>query len=110
MTISWEPNTDNGQCTKGTWSIYRYPTGNPGGSQLITEKVPYSENARSYDDDIPEYDKDYTYNVVFVPTGSPDGKLVERLTATRGKRNTPTLTKRTCKLVIPTIIRYRLLC
>lgn len=80
MTISWFPEKGNGQSTIGTWSIYRYPTGKPEESKAIAEKLSYSENTRSYIDDIPEYDEDYTYNVVFVPKDSPDGKLVERLT------------------------------
>ena len=76
VTITWE-NFDEHSSFEGTWSVYRYPKGKPEASKVIAQKL--SVKTHKYTDDIPDYDTDYVYEVAFIPTGMPDGKLIERL-------------------------------
>ena len=63
----------------GTWSIYRYPDGHPEDKTKVAGDIPY--NTRKYTDDVPDYDQKYVYEVYFVPTNSPSGKLLSSLMA-----------------------------
>ena len=60
----------------GTWSIYRYPDGHPEDKTKVAGDIPY--NTRKYTDDVPDYDQKYVYQIYFVPTNSPSGKLLSR--------------------------------
>lgn len=60
----------------GTWSIYRYPNGHPEDKTKVAGDIPY--NTRKYTDDVPDYDQKYVYQIYFVPTNSPSGKLLSR--------------------------------
>lgn len=61
----------------GTWSIYRYPDGHPEDKTKVAGDIPY--NTRKYTDDVPDYDQKYVYQIYFVPTNSPSGKLLSSL-------------------------------
>lgn len=63
--------------TDGTWSIYRYPDGHPEDKTKVASDIPY--NTRKYTDDVPDYDQKYVYQIYFVPTNSPSGKLLSSL-------------------------------
>lgn len=63
--------------TDGTWSIYRYPDGHPEDKTKVAGDIPY--NTRKYTDDVPDYDQSYVYQIYFVPTNSPSGKLLSSL-------------------------------
>ncbi len=60
----------------GTWSIYRYPDGHTEDKTKVAGDIPY--NTRKYTDDVPDYDQKYVYQIYFVPTNSPSGKLLSR--------------------------------
>lgn len=61
----------------GTWSVYRYPEGHPEDKMRVAGDIPY--NTRKYTDDVPDYEQKYVYDVYFVPTNSPSGKLLSSL-------------------------------
>ena len=63
--------------TDGTWSIYRYHDGHPEDKTKVASDIPY--NTRKYTDDVPDYDQKYVYQIYFVPTNSPSGKLLSSL-------------------------------
>ena len=65
--------------TDGTWSIYRYPEGHEEDKTKVAGEIPY--NTRKFTDDVPSYDQKYVYQVYFVPTNSPSGKLLSSLMA-----------------------------
>lgn len=65
--------------TDGTWSIYRYHDGHPEDKTKVASDIPY--NTRKYTDDVPDYDQKYVYQIYFVPTNSPSGKLLSSLMA-----------------------------
>ena len=70
--VTWEADESGSRSKNGTWSIYRNGT-------LLISNISYGIN--SYDDtSVPEYDKEYKYEVVFVPTGSPNGSTRPELT------------------------------
>ncbi len=63
--VTWQVDESGNRNKNGTWSIYRDGTLLKGGMDYATDY---------YDDKpVPEYDKNYKYKVVFVPTGSPSG-------------------------------------
>lgn len=67
--------------TDGTWSIYRYPDGHPEDKTKVASDIPY--NTRKYTDDVPDYDQKYVYQIYFVPTNSPSGKLLSSLMSSK---------------------------
>lgn len=67
--------------TDGTWSIYRYPDGHPEDKTKVASDIPY--NTRKYTDDVPDYDQTYVYQIYFVPTNSPSGKLLSSLMSSK---------------------------
>lgn len=75
ILLTWQAS--GGRCyTNGTWSIYRYPDGHPEDKTKVASEIPY--NTRKYTDDVPDYDQKYVYQIYFVPTNSPSGKLLSR--------------------------------
>ncbi len=64
----------------GTWSIYRYPDGHEEDKMKVASEIPY--DTRKYTDDVPDYDQAYVYQIYFVPTNSPAGKLLDQKKAT----------------------------
>lgn len=75
ILLTWQAS--GGLCyANGTWSIYRYPDGHPEDKTKIASDIPY--NTRKYTDDVPDYDQKYVYQIYFVPTNSPSGKLLSR--------------------------------
>lgn len=65
IVVSWKPDESGNRSKNGTWSVYRDGT-------LLASGIDYGK--RSYEDtSVPEYDKEYKYKVVFVPSGSPSG-------------------------------------
>ena len=70
--VTWEADESGNRSKNGTWSIYRNGT-------LLSSNNSYGTNF--YDDtSVPEYDNEYKYEVVFVPTGSPNGSTRPELT------------------------------
>lgn len=75
ILLTWQAS--GGRCyANGTWSIYRYPNGHPEDKTKVASEIPY--NTRKYTDDVPDYDQKYVYQIYFVPTNSPSGKLLSR--------------------------------
>ena len=75
ILLTWQAS--GGRCyANGTWSIYRYPDGHPEDKTKVASEIPY--NTRKYTDDVPDYDQKYVYQIYFVPTNSPSGKLLSR--------------------------------
>lgn len=75
ILLTWQASV--GLCyANGTWSIYRYPDGHPEDKTKVASDIPY--NTRKYTDDVPDYDQKYVYQIYFVPTNSPSGKLLSR--------------------------------
>lgn len=75
ILLTWQAS--GGRCyANGTWSIYRYPDGHPEDKTKVASDIPY--NTRKYTDDVPDYDQKYVYQIYFVPTNSPSGKLLSR--------------------------------
>lgn len=75
ILLTWQAS--GGLCyANGTWSIYRYPDGHPEDKTKVASDIPY--NTRKYTDDVPDYDPKYVYQIYFVPTNSPSGKLLSR--------------------------------
>lgn len=76
ISLTWQ--VYGSSCYKdGTWSIYRYPDGHPEDKTKVAGDIPY--NTRKYTDDVPDYDQKYVYQIYFVPTNSPSGKLLSSL-------------------------------
>ena len=61
----------------GSFSLYRYPKDDPDAKVLIADKILTS--TRKYIDDVPEYDRDYRYEIEFRPKDIPDGVRINRL-------------------------------
>lgn len=75
ILLTWQAS--GGLCyANGTWSIYRYPDGHPEDKTKVASDIPY--NTRKYTDDVPDYDQKYVYQIYFVPTNSPSGKLLSK--------------------------------
>ena len=75
ILLTWQAS--GGLCyANGTWSIYRYHDGHPEDKTKVASDIPY--NTRKYTDDVPDYDQKYVYQIYFVPTNSPSGKLLSR--------------------------------
>ena len=79
ISLTWQSVNFGWYYTNGTWSIYRYPDGHPEDKTKVAGDIPY--NTRKYTDDVPDYDQKYVYEVYFVPTNSPSGKLLSSLMA-----------------------------
>ena len=75
MTLAWTETSKKSH--PGSWSVYRYPKGQPNQRTLIVSNLLYGTN--KYTDKVPDYDETYTYEVAFVPTGTPSGTRLERL-------------------------------
>lgn len=80
ISLTWEVY-GSGYYTDGTWSIYRYPDGHPEDKTKVAGDIPY--NTRKYTDDVPDYDQKYVYQIYFVPTNSPSGKLLSSLMSSK---------------------------
>lgn len=80
ISLTWEVY-GRGYYTDGTWSIYRYPDGHPEDKTKVAGDIPY--NTRKYTDDVPDYDQKYVYQIYFVPTNSPSGKLLSSLMSSK---------------------------
>lgn len=79
ISLTWQAY--GGSYTNGTWSIYRYPDGHPEDKTKVAGDIPY--NTRKYTDDVPDYDQKYVYQIYFVPTNSPSGKLLSSLMSSK---------------------------
>ena len=80
ILLTWQAS--GGRCyANGTWSIYRYPDGHPEDKTKVAGDIPY--NTRKYTDDVPDYDQKYVYQIYFVPTNSPSGKLLSILMSSK---------------------------
>ena len=83
ISLAWEANSksndwdDNGYYGDGTWSVFRYPEGHEEAKVKVAEGL--ASSTRKYVDDVPEYDQKYTYELTFIPTGSPTGKQLSWL-------------------------------
>ena len=80
ISLTWEVHGGR-YYTDGTWSIYRYPDGHPEDKTKVAGDIPY--NTRKYTDDVPDYDQKYVYQIYFVPTNSPSGKLLSSLMSSK---------------------------
>ena len=81
ISLTWQSNGGSYRYTNGTWSIYRYPDGHPEDKTKVAGDIPY--NTRKYTDDVPDYDQKYVYQIYFVPTNSPSGKLLSSLMSSK---------------------------
>ena len=73
--VSWNKETSNSRSTEGTWSVFRDNT-------EIASKLSYGTD--HYDDNnVPEYNKQYTYKVAFIPKDAPNGTVYTKLTGTK---------------------------
>lgn len=77
VTLNWGISNLENQFTTGSFSLYRTPIDDPDAKVLVADKVLTS--TRKYVDDVPEYDKDYKYEIAFMPKDIPDGVRIERL-------------------------------
>ena len=80
ISLTWQVHGGR-YYTDGTWSIYRYPDGHPEDKTKVAGDIPY--NTRKYTDDVPDYDQEYVYQIYFVPTNSPSGKLLSSLMSSK---------------------------
>ena len=80
ISLTWQVHGGS-YYTDGTWSIYRYPDGHPEDKTKVAGDIPY--NTRKYTDDVPDYDQKYVYQIYFVPTNSPSGKLLSSLMSSK---------------------------
>ena len=81
ISLTWQSLNFGFYYTDGTWSIYRYPDGHPEDKTKVAGDIPY--NTRKYTDDVPDYDQKYVYQIYFVPTNSPSGKLLSSLMSSK---------------------------
>ena len=81
ISLTWQSNGGSYRYTNGTWSIYRYPDGHPEDKTKVAGDIPY--DTRKNTDDVPDYDKKYVYQIYFVPTNSPSGKLLSSLMSSK---------------------------
>ena len=65
------------ESTLGTWSIYRYPKGDPTAKVLVAN-LP-NNTTRKYIADVPEYDTKYVYEIEFRPKNITDAEHIDRL-------------------------------
>ncbi len=77
ISLTWDCFDNAGYYKNGTWSIYRYPYRHEEDKMKVASEIPYK--TRKYTDDVPDYDQTYVYQIYFVPTNSPTGKLLDRL-------------------------------
>ncbi len=84
VVVSWTPDvtTNYTKCTEGKWRIYRYLTSSGASSrtQINANDLDYDKNSYEDSDNTLVYDKEYTYEVAFIPT---DGGRSERLTKSK---------------------------
>ncbi len=84
VVVSWAPDetTNYTKCTAGKWRIYRYLTASGASSslQINTNDLDYDKTSYEDTDSKLVYDKEYTYEVAFIPT---DGERSERLTKSK---------------------------
>lgn len=81
ISLTWQSLNFGFYYTDGTWSIYRYPSGHPEDKTKVAGDIPY--NTRKYTDDVPDYEQEYVYQIYFVPTNSPSGKLLSSLMSSK---------------------------
>ncbi len=76
-TVSWSAR---GEHKNGTWTVYRYPEGQSESRLKVVSNL--SATTLKYTDDVPEYETDYIYEVVFTPNNTPAGQEPARLSST----------------------------
>ena len=76
IKLEWKKDDTNSRSQKGKWRIFR------NGEQIVSEQ---DYGITNYTDKVPEYDKQYTYIVAFVPDKSESGKYVSQLSKTVSK-------------------------
>ncbi len=77
VTLTWETANLKNEFTTGTWTIYRYPVGNPTAKVPIVEKL--LNTTRKYVADVPDYDTKYVFEIEFRPKDIPDAERIQRL-------------------------------
>ena len=77
ITLNWGLSELSNAFSTGSFSLYRYPKDDPDAKVLIADKILTS--TRKYIDDVPEYDRDYRYEIEFRPKDIPDGVRINRL-------------------------------
>ncbi len=75
-TVSWKAT---GEYKNGTWTVYRYPDGQPESKLKVASNL--SATTLKYTDDVPEYETNYIYEVMFTPSSTPAGQELARLSA-----------------------------
>jgi hypothetical protein len=75
IKLTWKKENSNNRSDKGKWRIFR------DGTQIAD--VDYSKT--EYTDNVPDYDKEYTYVVAFVPDGSQSGTYISQLSVSKKK-------------------------
>lgn len=80
VTLTWETANLLNENSLGTWTIYRYPAGNPDAKVPIAEKL--LNTTRKFVADVPEYDTDYIFEIEFRPKNIPDVDRIARLVRT----------------------------
>ncbi len=75
VCVTWDKETSNSRSTEGTWSVFRDNT-------EIASKLSYGTS--KYDDkNVPEYNRNYTYKVAFIPKDAPNGTVYSKLSGTK---------------------------
>ena len=80
IKLSWKPDESGDRSKEGTWRVYRKAV-NESEWDLLASDISYSSNP-SYTDNALQYDLEYEYKVVFIPTDSPTGEEYEELSQT----------------------------
>lgn len=79
VNLSWDalPNDTIG---KGSYNLYYYPKNNYNAKLLVVDNLLFSTT--EYPCDIPYYDKEYTFEVTYVPEGAPNGLFFGKSSST----------------------------
>ena len=77
IELSWEAEA-SGRSQQGTWSVYRYPANDASAKELLKSGI-VASTLKYTDTSVPEYETNYTYDVVFVPTNTPTGTIYNEL-------------------------------
>ena len=78
ITLTWTVDESGNGSKNGTWSIYR-------GTTLVSSGLD-CETTSYTDSNVPAYDTQYTYKVVFVPSQSPSGTVRSELTTEKAAK------------------------
>ncbi|MCR5849416.1 MAG: LamG domain-containing protein [Bacteroidaceae bacterium] len=74
VELEWEKNERDNRSKAGTWTVLR-------DDEVVANGLAYGRNSCTVP--VPQYDKTYTYKLVFVPNDSPENTYINNLSLSR---------------------------